>query len=102
VIGPPLPPPPLKGDERLHRLAVAPGQFGELDGVDPAIVALDSGDVLALSATRPRPTAAYPPVHVRSRIDLYDEHGRDVGGWCVVASVGFHCHSPFRIFLTHA
>lgn len=54
--------------------------------LDPTLIALGFLDVLALAATCPCPTD--PHVHVRSRTDQYDEHGRDAGGWRVVAAVG--------------
>jgi hypothetical protein len=44
---------------------------------DPALVAVGLLDVLALVGN----------AHVRSRTDLYDEHGREAGGWRVLAEV---------------
>ena len=44
---------------------------------DPALVAVGILDVLAF---------ALGNTHVRSRTDLYDEHGREAGGWRVIAA----------------
>jgi hypothetical protein len=44
---------------------------------DPALVAVGILDVLALVGN----------AHVRSRTDIYDEHGREAGGWRVVAAL---------------
>jgi hypothetical protein len=45
---------------------------------DPALVAVGILDVLAF---------ALGNTHVRSRTDLYDEHGREAGGWRVLAAL---------------
>jgi len=74
------------GQTHLDRLALEVQTTRSLLLLDPALIALSLLDVLALAATRPWP--ADPHVHVRSRTDLYDEHGRDAGGWRVVAVVG--------------
>jgi hypothetical protein len=51
---------------------------------DPALVAVGILDVLALVGNAQGNTE---PVHVRSRNDLYDEHGRAAGGWRIVAAM---------------
>ena len=51
---------------------------------DPALVVLGLLDVLALAG---REVGDTDPVYVRSRTDLYDEHGREAGGWRVVAAL---------------
>jgi hypothetical protein len=56
--------------------------------LDPTLVALGLLDVLAFLATQPWPADPDADVSVRSRTDLYDEHGRDSGGWRVVTALG--------------
>jgi hypothetical protein len=51
---------------------------------DPALVAVGILDVLAVVGNALGKT---DPAHVRSRTDLYDEHGREAGGWRVVAAL---------------
>ena len=48
---------------------------------DPALVAVGLLDVLAIVWN------ALGATYVRSRTDLYDEHGREAGGWRVVAAL---------------
>jgi hypothetical protein len=56
---------------------------------DPALIALGLLDVLAHAATQDSAVAtdADSPAHIRSGTDLYDENGRDAGGWRVVATL---------------
>ena len=49
---------------------------------DPALVVLGLLDVLALLG---QVGETEGPVYVGARMDLYDEHGRDAGGWRVLA-----------------
>jgi hypothetical protein len=52
---------------------------------DPALVAIGLLDVLALAGREVGGREIR--VYVRSRTDLYDEHGREAGGWRVLAGV---------------
>ena len=54
---------------------------------DPALVVLSLLDVLALAAREVRIIDGDIPVYVRSRTDLHDEHGREAGGWRLVAAL---------------
>lgn len=56
--------------------------------LDPALAVLGLLDVLTFAATQPWSDHPDADVHVRSRADLYDEHGRDSGGWRVVTALG--------------
>jgi hypothetical protein len=51
---------------------------------DPALVAIGLLDMLALAD---HAVGGDIPVYVRSRTDLYDEHGREAGGWRVLAAL---------------
>ena len=54
---------------------------------DPAFIAIGLLDLLALVASHADPADPEAHVHVRSRTDLYDENGREAGGWRVVATL---------------
>jgi hypothetical protein len=60
---------------------------------DPALVAVGILDVLAVVGT----------AHVRSRTDLYDEHGREAGGWRVIAATSRDASTvrPAGLLLDH-
>ena len=53
---------------------------------DPALVVLGLLDMLALAGRWVGDTDSDTPVYVRSRTDLYDENGREAGGWRVIAA----------------
>jgi hypothetical protein len=75
-------------DVGASRLTVEVGVARSLLLFDPALVAISLMDVLALAALGPRAAPdsdADSPAYVRSRTDLYDENGRDAGGWRIVA-----------------
>ena len=52
---------------------------------DPALIAVGVLDVLTLAGNGLGDTDV--PTYVRSRTDLFDEHGREAGGWRVLAEV---------------
>jgi len=52
---------------------------------DPALIAVGLLDVLALAGNGLGDTDV--ATYVRSRTDLYDEHGREAGGWRVLAAL---------------
>ena len=52
---------------------------------DPALIAVGLLDVLALAGNGLGDTDV--PTYIRSRTDLYDEHGREAGGWRVLAAL---------------
>jgi len=52
---------------------------------DPALIAVGVLDVLTLAGNGLGDTDI--PTYVRSRTDLFDEHGREAGGWRVLAEV---------------
>jgi hypothetical protein len=54
---------------------------------DATLVAVGLLDVLALVGNAQGNADFDAPVHVRSRTDLYDEHGREAGGWRVLAAL---------------
>jgi hypothetical protein len=79
-----------KFDSETRRLTLEIGVPRSLLLFDPALVAISLLDVLALALLDPRPafdSDADSPAYVRSRTDLYDENGREAGGWRVVAEL---------------
>jgi hypothetical protein len=55
--------------------------------IDPALVVIGLLDVLALAGRVVGRLDRVDPAYARSRTDLYDEQGREAGGWRVVAAL---------------